>query len=231
MAILGTLNMTDDRLMRFDAAGAPVRARRYAPQCDNLLDMEGGARAMGISRRSLERLLADPDWVGPRPFSHPTPGRKKGPRKQPFKVADINAYLDAMALRQVSAAERSSESAFAEIAWRDRDADVAWLTGRPALGGVARMVLERFGDDPADAPLRDALLHLSPTVVQCIPAIAERWRAAMSAGSRSGARQPGMMGSGGMTDSCYMWRRDGFLAKRIEGELRAFREGGAARRS
>jgi hypothetical protein len=85
-------------------------------------------------------------------------------------------------------------------------------------------VLERFGADPADAPLRDALLHLSPTIVQCIPSIAERWRAALGAGGTDVSRAPSMMGHGGMTDSCYMWRREGFLAKRIESELKAFRQ-------
>jgi hypothetical protein len=133
--------------------------------------------------------------------------------------------LDTMTLRRLSAAERSAESPVAEVAWRDRDADVAWLAGRPALGGVARAVLERFGDTPADAPLRDALLHLSPTVVQCIPAVAERWRAAMSARRGNTAGLPSMMGSGGMTDSCYMWRRDGFLARQNDAGMRAFRDG------
>jgi hypothetical protein len=130
--------------------------------------------------------------------------------------------LDSMTLRRLSAAERSTDS-FTDSPWRERSADVAWLAGRPAMGGVARAVLERFGADPADAPLRDALLHLSPTIVQCIPSIAERWRAALGAGTDV-SRAPSMMGHGGMTDSCYMWRRDGFLAKRIESELKAFRQ-------
>lgn len=128
--------------------------------------------------------------------------------------------LDGMKLRSLRAAERSAQTAFEDAPWRDRDADVAWLAGRGAMGGIARAVLERFGDAPADAPLRDALLNLSPTVVQCIPAIAERWRAAQ------GGARPGMMGSGGMLDSCYMWRRGGFLAQRVESELRVFREQG-----
>jgi hypothetical protein len=132
--------------------------------------------------------------------------------------------LDSMTLRRITAAERSSES-YGDAPWRDRDADVAWLAGRPALGGVARAVLERFSADPADAPLRDALLHLSPTVVQCIPSIAERWRSALAARTQAGAPAPSMMASGGMTDSCYMWRRNGFLARRIESELKVFREG------
>jgi hypothetical protein len=88
------------------------------------------------------------------------------------------------------------------------------------MGGVARAVIERFGDAPADAPLRDALLNLSPTVVQCIPAIAERWNVAERL---PGISRPGMMASGGMLDSCYMWRRGGFLAQRIETELETFR--------
>jgi hypothetical protein len=126
--------------------------------------------------------------------------------------------LERMQLVRATAAERRSDSAFEPGSWRERDADVAWLAGRPAMGGLARAVLERF-TAPDDAPLRDALLNLSPTVVQCIPAIAERWRAAGANSAR-----PGMMASGGMLDSCYMWRRGGFLAQRVEAELRAFRK-------
>ncbi len=130
--------------------------------------------------------------------------------------------LDTMTLRPLRAAERSGDaSTFGRGSWRDRDADVAWLAGSRAMGGVARAVLERFGDTPADAPLRDALLNLSPTVVQCIPAIAERWSAVQ------GGDRPGMMASGGMLDSCYMWRRGGFLAQRVETELAAFRKSAA----
>src|SRR5262245_55875925 len=89
----GKSDMTDDRLVRFDATGAPVRTRRYAPQCDDLCDMAGAARELGISRRSLERLLADPDWPGPRPFRLGTRGRKAL-----FRKPDLKAYLAAAAL-------------------------------------------------------------------------------------------------------------------------------------
>lgn len=125
--------------------------------------------------------------------------------------------LERMALRRVTAAERGTTSALEPGSWRERDADVAWLAGRPAMGGLARAVLERFAD-PAHAPLRDTLLNLAPTVVQCIPSIAERWRAA------GATMRPGMMASGGMLDSCYMWRRGGYLAQRVEAELLAFRK-------
>jgi hypothetical protein len=130
---------------------------------------------------------------------------------------DATLDLDSMTLCRVGAAERSAESAFEVPAWRDRGGDVAWLAGQGAMGGIARAVLARM-PGAADAPLREALLHLAPTVIQCVPALSERWRA------RTAARSPGMFASGGMLDSCYMWRRGGFLEQRIEAELRTFRE-------
>ncbi|HXK24785.1 MAG TPA: DUF2889 domain-containing protein [Myxococcota bacterium] len=124
--------------------------------------------------------------------------------------------LDTLTLRRLGAAERRTQPGSPEPSWRDRDADVAWLSGQGAMGGLARAVLARVVD-PHDAPLRDALLNLSPTLVQCIPAISERWR------SRTAAGSPSLFASGGMLDSCYMWRRGGFLSQRIEAELRDFR--------
>lgn len=134
----------------------------------------------------------------------------------------VNAHidLDSMTLRKVDAAERSAESESGPSAWRERGADVAWLAGQGAMGGVARAVLTRIAG-PADAPLRDALLNLSPTVIQCVPAISERWRA-RAAAAAAGAGSPGMFASGGMVDSCYMWRRGGFLAERVDAELKAY---------
>jgi hypothetical protein len=133
----------------------------------------------------------------------------------------VNAHidLDSLMFRKVDAAERSAESASGPSGWHERGADVGWLAGQGAMGGVARAVLARIGD-PADAPLRDALLNLSPTVIQCVPAISEHWRA--RAGSAAGAGSPGMFASGGMVDSCYMWRRGGFLAQRVDAELKAY---------
>jgi hypothetical protein len=133
----------------------------------------------------------------------------------------VNAHvdLDTLTFRKVEAAERSAESGSGPSAWQSRDADVGWLAGQAAMGGVARAVLTRLVE-PADAPLRDALLNLSPTVIQCVPAISERWRT--RGGVTAGGSSPGMFASGGMVDSCYMWRRGGFLAQRVEAELRAY---------
>ena len=77
--------------------------------------------------------------------------------------------------------------------------------------------LERLGARADDRPLLDALLNLAPTLIQCVPALMERWQ------SRPGAPRPGMMAGGGMADSCYMWRTGGALQKRLVGELAAVR--------
>ena len=46
---------------------------------------------------------------------------------------------------------------------------------------------------------------LAPTLVQCLAALADRLVAA-------GANRS-LAGLGGLPDSCYMWRRDGALAR------------------
>jgi len=118
--------------------------------------------------------------------------------------------IEAVATDRVLAQDRPSRpGAIATPTSPGSPVRVRWAAWRRAV--LARVV------DPHDAPLRDALLSLSPTLVQCIPAISERWR------SRTAAGSPSLFASGGMLDSCYMWRRGGFLSQRIEAELRTFR--------
>jgi hypothetical protein len=73
-------------------------------------------------------------------------------------------------------------------------------------------LLSRFAERPADRPLLDALLMLSPTLIQCAGALSERWPAEAKL-SRS------RMGTSGLTDSCYMWRREGALGRAIQKEI------------
>ena len=70
---------------------------------------------------------------------------------------------------------------------------------------MAGALFERLGAEPDDRPLLDALLNLAPALIQCVPALLERWRATPR------ADRPAMMAGEGMADSCYMWRRDGAL--------------------
>ena len=82
---------------------------------------------------------------------------------------------------------------------------------------MAGALFERLGERAADRPLLDALLNLAPTVIQCVPAMMERWQ------SQPGGARPGMMAGGGMVDSCYMWRRGGAMHQRMTGDLAAMR--------
>ncbi len=131
---------------------------------------------------------------------------------------------DAMVLRSLRAAERATDRAAFYGEWRDRSAPLADLGGRSALAGMAGALFERLGARAADRPLLDALLNLAPTLVQCVPAVMERWQ------SRPAAPRPGMMAGGGMIDSCYMWRRGGALHRRMSGDLAAIRSVEAADR-
>ena len=131
--------------------------------------------------------------------------------------AQAEVDLDSMTLRSLRAAERESGRDAFYGAWRDRSEPLAGLAGRSALTGMAGALFERLGNRPPDRPLLDALLNLAPTLIQCVPAVMERWQ------SRPGAPRPGMMAGGGMADSCYMWRTGGALHKRMVGDLAAIR--------
>jgi hypothetical protein len=131
--------------------------------------------------------------------------------------AQAEIDLDAMVLRSLRAAERATSREVILGPWRDRSDRLADLPGRSALGGMAAALFDRLAGDPSDRPLLDALLHLAPTLIQCVPAMMEHWQ------SRPGAARPGMMAGGGMTDSCYMWRRGGALHQRMNAELAAIR--------
>jgi hypothetical protein len=129
--------------------------------------------------------------------------------------ADVDP--DAMVLRSLRAAERETGRDAFYGEWRDRSGPLADLAGKSALTGMAGALFARLGEREGDRPLLDALLNLAPTLIQCVPAVMERWQ------SRPSAPRPGMMAGGGMTDSCYMWRRGGALHRRMVGDLAAIR--------
>ena len=96
--------------------------------------------------------------------------------------------------------------------WRSLDERLSSLVGLPLLGGFTSKVREQFGDAPAERPLCDALLMVGPALIQIIAAMSETWPSEAS-------RSPSLMGTGGLPDSCYMWRRDGALHRVMKGEL------------
>jgi len=103
-------------------------------------------------------------------------------------------------------AERCRDAAAtAEPAWCEHPELAACLTGLSLGPGSSPELLHRLDRSRPRTPVRDALLMLAPTLVQCLAALADRLVAA-------GANRS-LAGLGGLPDSCYMWRRDGALAR------------------
>jgi len=103
------------------------------------------------------------------------------------------------------AERRRDATTTVEPPWRDDPELAARLAGLPLGPGSAAELLRRLDAAAPHPPLQDALLMLAPTLVQCLAALADRLVAA-------GANRS-LAGLGGLPDSCYMWRRDGALAR------------------
>ena len=119
-----------------------------------------------------------------------------------------------MSFRSLGAAERTRRREdLADLAFRDRSAELTELVGGSALGGLAKRLLERVGNDPQDRPFLDALLNLAPGLVQCLAALSHRLMAQVAAGKMERGSAVRTAGVGGFADSCYMWRRGSALAR------------------
>jgi hypothetical protein len=128
-------------------------------------------------------------------------------------LAETRAYE--FKLARLSGGERRRTFDDLETAkWRERDSTLAQLVGLPLLSGFAGQLLQRFGDSIAERPLLDALLMLAPALIQIIAALSEDWPA-------QAKQNPSMMGTGGLPDSCYMWRREGALSRHLKDEIKS----------
>ena len=114
-----------------------------------------------------------------------------------------------LVLRHLAVSERyRAGSDVASAAWHSRADAVAPLVGSSLRAGISAAILQHFGAAGTDGPLRDALLQLAPTIVQCFAAL-DIW--ALVPGGGVAAE------TGGLPDSCYMWRREGGLGKTRSG--------------
>ncbi|MFI5318268.1 MAG: DUF2889 domain-containing protein [Myxococcota bacterium] len=120
-----------------------------------------------------------------------------------------------MQLLSLRAAARERSAAQLDAAWRSLDGAVAPLAGDSALRGMAARIRARMSALPESeeyALLGEALLNFAPALIQCMPALSHRLGAfvARVATSRDieapSAEASAMLTSGGMPDSCYMWR-------------------------
>jgi hypothetical protein len=98
------------------------------------------------------------------------------------------------------ARRRRTPADFAAAVWVDLGDALAPLVGASLGKGGAQLLVQTLAGLP---PLRDALLQLSPALIQCRASFPDKWLNA--------AMRPGHDGLIGMADSCYMWRRGGAL--------------------
>jgi len=122
--------------------------------------------------------------------------------------------VEAARLAVLRGARRRRTGATLESAdWEPLDDRLAGLAGAKVLAGFSRSVLAHLGsEDPEDAPLADALLNLGPAFLQCMGTLSERWPV-------EARRRRALVATGGMPDSCWMWRRGGPLTRALEHEV------------
>lgn len=113
--------------------------------------------------------------------------------------------LPDLTLRALRVAQRRRGPDDLESAtWVSLQEEVSTFVGEPVARGMRRRVLERFAGVAEGTPLVAALLDLAPSVFQCMASLAEQSAA-------RAACDPSVFFSGGQTDSCYMWRKEGAL--------------------
>lgn len=117
--------------------------------------------------------------------------------------------LESMMLAEIEIWERRRDLATLDTApWRSREDRAAAIAGTSLASGVSARLLREFGEPGDDRPLLDALLMLAPATIQCFASYRDTWTQLRGATSSE---------TGGFTDSCYMWRRDGAFDRRREG--------------
>ena len=207
---------------------AGARRRPRAPRRGPLAHRASASSSAASRSTASPRRTAASSWR----CSWPTcTARRRRAEADPFaKLARhfelrVNASvdLDTLTLRRVGAAERSTEPGSESTLWRDarRGRRVARRSGRHGRRRQrGARALRRRGR-------RAAARRAAQSLADCRPVHPRHLRALALPRERDAA--PGMFASGGMLDSCYMWRRGGFLAQRIDAELHAFRKAGPER--
>ena len=129
-------------------------------------------------------------------------------------VIETGVDLDAMRLHGLAARERTrSLEALVDAPWHDHGPALAPFEGGSALAGLAGRLFGAFGEEPGQRFLLDGMLQLAPGLIQCLASLSNRLLAQLAGGRAVRGREdlPPELSVGGQPDSCYMWRRDGFL--------------------
>ena len=117
------------------------------------------------------------------------------------------------------AQRRRGPDNFESATWVSLEEEVSTFVGEPVARGMRRRVLERFAGVAEGTPLVATLLDLAPSMFQCVASLAEQ-------SAPRAACDPSVFFSGGQTDSCYIWRKEGALDLAREREQARGREDG-----
>jgi hypothetical protein len=119
--------------------------------------------------------------------------------------------LDELEIREVSASERRRTADTIQTAeWRDRSTALRDLEGRRIMPGLGGHALRLLGEDPEARLLLDAALNLAPGFVQCMAVLTEKF---LTTPRHDDEELPDLVQTGGLPDSCYMWRSDGAMIR------------------
>lgn len=109
---------------------------------------------------------------------------------------------------------RRNPATVASAGWESLGARLEPLVGHSLLRDFAARCFEAIGDDADLGGGLDALLQVAPFFLQCLGSLSEAWPAASQ-------QQRAIVGTGGLPDTCYMWRSEGVLGRRLSEEARA----------
>jgi len=129
-----------------------------------------------------------------------------------LRVAATVGMAD-MRLASVEISERRRGPADLDDAvWTPRPERASPLVGLSMRAGITAELMRQFADAGDDRPLLDALLMLAPSTVQCFASFVDTWTRVPWAKTSGG--ETGSAETGGLADSCWMWRRGGALGQR-----------------
>lgn len=131
----------------------------------------------------------------------------------------VQTAFQRLVIEAVEAEERRRTlDTFFDAPWVDRRERLAGLIGSSMRQGITQTLLEAFADPGADAPMLDTLLQIPPTSIQCYAAL-DLWSQRLLGAAAAD--------TGGWPDSCYIWRRDGYLTTLREEALAAAKNAGS----
>lgn len=142
-----------------------------------------------------------------RPTSELAPAPDRFAAQLEVQVAATVSMPDLDVISARIAERRRTPEDLATAEWLPRPDRAAPLVGDSLRPGITGTLLRQFGAPGTDQPLLDALLQLAPACIQCFASFFDAWTKIPWAGVVAGE-------SGGYPDSCYIWRRDGAVARR-----------------